>query len=193
MNISAVSSNLQVQAYNPYASGPVVSDDSNGGGFTGFSTDFTSISSMVSHAGGGGFAAYKLSGNMAESIKTIFGKGTPPATSGFGQNLMTGMKGIAINGAKGAGLSALVSAGVSAVANGVGVATGKIDSSEAVGNVVKDTIGGAVGGLVGVTAAGVGHIFLGRFGTIGTIAAVALGAVGGVAGGKLAGKLTENF
>ena len=78
-------------------------------------------------------------------------------------------------------------------ANGYGAATGKIDSSEAVGNVVKDTIGGAVGGLAAVTAGGVGHMLLGRFGTVGTIASVALGAVGGVAGGQLAAKLTENF
>lgn len=198
MMIQSVSNNPYVQAnYQTYTTGPVTVDDTTNS-FGGFSTDFTSISSMVAHAAGGGFAAYKLSGSMAENIKTIFGHGTPAPTpgagaAGFGQNLMTGLKGVAITGAKGAGLSALVSAGVSAVSNGVGVATGKIDSSAAVGNVIKDTIGGAVGGLTGVTAAGVGQIFLGRFGTIGTIASVALGAVGGVAGGQLAKKITDNF
>lgn len=187
---------VQAASYNPYSSSPVVSDDSNSSGGLGFSTDFKSISSMVAHAGGGGFAAYKLSGKMSESIKTIFGKGTPPANgavqAGFGKNLLTGVKGIAITGIKGAGLSALVSAGVSAIGNGVGVATGKVESSEAVSNVVKDTIGGAVGGLTGVTAAGLAGL-IPVPGMLGTVLTVGVGAVGGVLGGHLASKLTENF
>ncbi|MGV3525818.1 MAG: hypothetical protein ACO1RX_16465 [Candidatus Sericytochromatia bacterium] len=210
MTIAAVS------GYNPYASvqaptapqvqtsnySPVVSDNGGGSGFTG---DFSSISSMVAHGAGGGFASFKVSGQMAESIKTLFGKGTPapapapdapPAPAGFGQNLMGGMKGIAVSGLKGAGLSALVSAGVSAVSNGVGVATGKVDSSEAVTNVVKDTIGGAVGGLTAVTAGGLGSLAMGAMkigGLPATIITVGLGAVGGVFGGQMAKKLTDNF
>lgn len=191
----------QPSNYSPYSSTPVASD--NGGTSTGmFSTDFTSISSMVAHAGGGGFAAYKLSGQMGDSFKTLFGHPPAPpanggaATAGFGGNLMTGLKGVAITGLKGAGLSALVSAGVSVVANGVGAATGKIDSSAAVKNVMKDTIGGAVGGLTAVTAGGVGSIAMGAMhigGLPATIITVGLGAVGGVLGGQVAKKLTDKF
>ena len=189
----------QATGYNPYSTTPVVSDTGSSAGSGFFSTDFTSISSMGAHGAGGGFASYKVSGQMAEGIKTLFGKGTPPAapaTSGIGQNLMQGFKGIAIAGAKGAGLSALVSAGVSAVANGVGVATGKVESSQAVSNVVKDTIGGAVGGLTAVTAGGLGSIALGAFkigGLPATVITVGLGAIGGVLGGRMASKLTESF
>ena len=208
MNVSAaaynpyasVQSTTQTSNYNPYTTGPVVSDGGgSGSGIGGFSTDFSSISSMVSHAGGGGFAGYKLGGKMGESIKGLFGKApTPPADgggagqAGFGKNFMTGVKGIAITGLKGAGLSALVSAGISAVGNGVGVATGKVESSAAVSNVIKDTIGGAVGGLTGVTAAGFASMIPvgGAFGTILTVGA---GAIGGVLGGRMASKLTEGF
>lgn len=190
----------QTSNYSPYSSTPVASD--NGGSTGMFSTDFTSISSMVAHAGGGGFAAYKLSGQMGDSFKTLFGHPPAPpanggaATAGFGGNLMTGLKGVAITGLKGAGLSALVSAGVSVVANGVGAATGKIDSSSAVKNVMKDTIGGAVGGLTAVTAGGVGSIAMGAMhigGLPATIITVGLGAVGGVLGGQVAKKLTDKF
>ncbi len=198
MQIQSV--NNFVNSYMPYktASSPVVSDNSNSGSGM-FSTDFTSISSMVAHAGGGGFAAYKVSGQMAEGMKNLFGKGTPAdggAASGIGQNLARGFKGIALSGLKGAGLSALVSAGVSAVSNGVGVATGKVESSVAVNNVVKDTIGGAVGGLTAVTAGGLGSIAMGALkigGIPATVITVGLGAVGGVLGGQLAKKLTDNF
>ena len=180
---TAAYSTVQTADYNPYTSNPVVSDDTNTG--SGLSTDFTSISSMVSHAGGGGFAAYKFGNKMATDMKSIFGNGM--------KGVFSGLKNTAITGLKGAGISALVSAGVSAAVNGVGVATGKVESSEAVSNVIKDSIGGAVGGLTAVAAGGVGFMLLGRFGTIGTVASVALGAVGGVAGGQLASKMTEGF
>lgn len=184
MNISAVSNNAYVQPanYSPYTSNPVVADDNNNTG-SGFSTDFASISSMVAHGAGGGFASYKLGAGMAGNMKSIFTKG----------NFFNGLKGTAMTGFKGAGLSALVSAGVSAAANGYGVATGKIETSEAVSNVVKDSIGGAVGGLAAVTAGGLGHMLLGRFGVVGTIASVGLGAAAGVAGGQLAKKFTDGF
>jgi hypothetical protein len=179
-NVQTVSNN---NAFNPYSA--VVADDSNTGGtFGGFSTDFTSISSMASHAAGGGFAGYKLGAQMNADMKSIFGNGFKGA--------LGGVKNTAITGLKGAGLSALVSAGVSAVANGVGVATGKVDSSQAVTNVVKDGIGGAVGGLTGVTAAGLAS-FIPVKGVMGTILTVGAGAVGGVIGGRLASKLTEGF
>jgi len=174
---------VQTNSFNPYSSGPVVSDDTGSG--SGFATDFSSISSMVSHAGGGGFAGYKLGAKMGADMKSIFSGGGIKGVFG-------GLKNTAFTGIKGAGLSALVSAGISAVGNGVGVATGKVDSSAAVSNVVKDTIGGAVGGLTGVTAAGFASMIPvgGAFGTILTVGA---GAVGGVLGGRLASKLTDGF
>lgn len=179
------------QYTNPYlpatTTPPVVGDTGS------FGSDFSSIGRMVAHAAGGGFASYKLGGQMAQNIKTMFGKPpAPPAgvevARSFGGNFMTGLKGVATTSLKGAGLSALVSAGVSAVTNGVGVATGKQDGSTAVSNVLSDTIGGAVGGLGAVTLGGLGNLALGAFGIAGlplTIATVGLGAVGGVLAGKL--------
>ncbi len=178
--------NVTPANYNPYGTGVVADDSNTGGGFGGFSTDFTSISSMAANAAGGGFAGYKLGAKMGTDMKSIFNSG-----NGF-KGALGGVKNTAITGLKGAGLSALVSAGVSAVANGVGVATGKIDSSEAVSNVGKDAIGGAVGGLTGVTAAGLAS-FIPVKGVMGTILTVGAGAVGGVIGGRLASKLTEGF
>lgn len=167
--------------------------------------NFSSIGSMLSHAGGGGFASYKLGGQMAQNLKTMFGKtpAAPPPTPGtpgagidasfsFRGNFMTGLKGVAMTGLKGAGLSALVSGGVSAVVNGVSVVSGKTDGKTAMNNVVGDTLTGALGGLTAVTLGGVGHIALGAFGVAGlplTIATVALGAAGGVLGGRMADSL----
>lgn len=148
-------------------------------------TSFSSISSFVSSAAGGGFTGYKLGGQMTDSFKSLFGNGA----GGF----MGGMKNIAVTGFKGAGLSALVTAGVSAAANGIGMATGKVTSDVAMKNVVKDTIGGAVGGLTGVTAAGIGGLIFRGGGVMGTVLSVGLGAVGGVVGGQLAHKLTDKF
>jgi len=171
---------VQTSNYNPYADNPVAPDNGNGSLAGG---DFTSISSMVANAAGGGFTSYKMGASMAGNMKSIFTKG----------NFMGGLKGTVITGFKGAGLSALISAGVSAAANGYSVASGKIDGSTAIGNVVKDSIGGAVGGLAAVTAGGFGHMLLGRFGVVGTIASVGLGAAAGVAGGRLASSFTEGF
>ena len=186
-NVYNTSSPVAAAGYNPYGD-TVISDDSNSGGgtFGGFSTDFSSISSMAANAAGGGFAGYKLGAQMGGNMKSIFNSG-----QGF-KGALGGVKNTAITGLKGAGLSALVSAGVSAVANGVGVATGKVERSEAVSNVVKDGIGGAVGGLTGVTAAGLAS-FIPVKGVMGTILTVGAGAVGGVIGGRLASKLTEGF
>ena len=175
---------VAASGYNPYGD-TVISDDTNTGG-GGFSTDFNSISSMAAHAAGGGFTGFKLGAKMGTDMKSIFNSG-----NGF-KGALGGVKNTAITGLKGAGLSALVSAGVSAVANGVGVATGKVDSSEAVSNVVKDGIGGAVGGLTGVTAAGLAS-FIPVKGVMGTVLTVGAGAVGGVIGGRLASKMTEGF
>ena len=177
---------VAASGYNPYGTGVVNDDGNTGGGFGGFSTDFSSISSMAANAAGGGFAGYKLGAKMNADMKSIFNSG-----NGF-KGALGGVKNTAITGLKGAGLSALVSAGVSAVANGVGVATGKVDSSEAVSNVVKDGIGGAVGGLTGVTAAGLAS-FIPVKGVMGTVLTVGAGAVGGVIGGRLASKMTEGF
>ncbi len=184
-NVYNTTSPVAAAGYNPYGD-TVISDDTNTGGSGSFSTDFSSISSMAANAAGGGFAGFKLGAKMGTDMKSIFNSG-----NGF-KGALGGVKNTAITGLKGAGLSALVSAGVSAVANGVGVATGKVDSSEAVSNVVKDGIGGAVGGLTGVTAAGLAS-FIPVKGVMGTILTVGAGAVGGVIGGRLASKMTEGF
>jgi hypothetical protein len=168
--------------YTPYnGTAPVATDTGTGT----FSTDFTSISSKLSAGAGGGFAAYKMGAQMGQNIKGIF-------SGAQGGGFMTGMKNVAITGFKGAGLSALVGAGVSAVANGVGVATGKVESGKAVSNVVGDTITAAVGGLGAVTLGGLGNLALGSMGVAGlplTIVTVGLGAAGGVGASFLKDKL----
>jgi hypothetical protein len=158
-----------------------------------FSADFTSISSKLAAGAGGGFAAYKMGAQMGNNIKSIFAKPNPAemASGGF----MTGMKNVAITGFKGAGLSALVGAGVSAVANGVGVATGKVESSQAVSNVIGDTITSAVGGLGAVTIGGLGNLALSSMGVAGlplTIVTVGLGAAGGVGASFIKDKIMSN-
>ena len=173
--------------YTPYnGTAPVATDTSTAA----FSADFTSISSKLSAGAGGGFAAYKLGAQMGQNMKSIFAKPNPAEMAGGG--FMTGMKNVAVTGFKGAGLSALVGAGVSAVANGVGVATGKVESSKAVSNVVGDTITAAVGGLGAVTLGGLGNLALGSMGVAGlplTIITVGLGAAGGVGASFLKDKL----
>jgi hypothetical protein len=164
--------------YSPYDPG------SSPTGTSAFGSDFSSIGSMVANAAGGGFAAHKLGAQMGQNMKAIFGK-----------TFTTGLKNSAATGLKGAGLSALVSAGISVVSNGVGIATGKTDGNTAVNNVIKDTLGGAVGGLGAVTFGGLGNLAMGSLGLAGvplTVATVALGAVGGVLGGQLARPLTNN-
>ena len=172
---------IQAPAYQPYtpatsAYQPQTYSNTNYGvtpaaddGSTAFDADFSKISSIVSHTAGSGFAAYKLIAN-----------GSP----------ITGVKGVLSTGLKGAGLAGLVSAGVSAVANGVGVATGKIEKADAISNVISDTITGSVGGLGAVAVGGIGHKILGSFmqGSPLMIATVALGAVGGT----LAAQFTKN-
>lgn len=126
-------------------------------------------SGLVSELQKSGTSAAKQIGNQA----------------GKGGSIIGGVGGVLATGLKGAGLGALVGAGLSAVSNGIGVATGQISSSRAVDNVIGDTIGGAVGGLGAVTAAGLGGMLLGKMGVAGlplTIATVALGAVGGIGG-----------
>lgn len=166
--------------YSPTAPGTPATDSGSG-----FSADFTSISSKLAAGAGGGFAAYKMGAQMGQNIKGIF-------SGGQGGGFFTGMKNVAVTGFKGAGLSALVGAGVSAVANGVGVATGKVDSSQAVSNVVGDTITSAVGGLGAVTLGGLGNLALSSMGVGGlplTIITVGLGAAGGVGASFLKDKL----
>lgn len=142
-----------------------------------YGTDtFTSVTSLVAGTAGGGFASYKLGEQMAGNMKGLFGNGF----SGF----FGGMKQMALTGAKGAGLSALVGGGISVVSNGISAVSGRIEATEAVRNVVGDTITSAVGGFGAVTVAGVGNIALSKLGMGGTglmIATVALGAVGGAA------------
>ncbi len=208
-------SNIGVSTQNYYATsppsyyGPAPSTGTNTGGYNPYNVgsgssstygddSFSSITSLVSPAAGGGFAAYKLSGKMAESIKSIFAKKPPagdPATAGLNTSgVMGGLKNVAITSIKGAGLAALVGAGVSAVGNGIGVATGAVDGSQAVSNVIGDTVTSAVGGLGAVALGGAGHMLLSKFGVGGmamTITTTALGAVGGVAAGFIKQSIME--
>lgn len=159
-------------AYQPaaYAPSPYpVATASDGTTPNAFNADFSKISSIVAHTAGTGFTTYKL---VAQG------------------GIAPGFKGALMTGLKGAGLAGLVSAGVSAAANGIGVATGKIEKSEAVGNVISDTLTGSIGGLGAVAVGGIGHKLLGSFmqGTPLMIATVALGAVGGT----LAAQFTKN-
>ncbi|MBT9548569.1 MAG: hypothetical protein IV090_24460 [Candidatus Sericytochromatia bacterium] len=178
---TAGASPVGTSSYTPYSPTAPASGDTG----TGFSTDFTSISSKLAAGAGGGFAAYKMGAKMGADFKSIF-------AGGQGGGFLTGMKNVAITGFKGAGLSALVGAGVSAVANGVGVATGKVESGQAVSNVVGDTITSAVGGLGAVTLGGLGNLALGSMGVAGlplTIITVGLGAAGGVGASFLKDKI----
>lgn len=150
-----------------------------------YGTDtFSSVTSLLAGAGAGGFAAYKLSSTMADHYQHLFG-------NGFG-GFMGGMKQIAFTSAKGAGLGALVGAGVSVIGNGVQAATGRIETSEAVHNVISDTVASAVGGFGAATLGGLGYLALGKLGLAGTgltIATVALGAIGGAAAAEVRNKL----
>lgn len=150
---------------------------------------------------GGGNSA-QIQAQLAKSSQALLTKGTRglvsemqktgvaaskqiSAQAGKGGSIIGGVGGVLTTGLKGAGLGALVGAGLSAVSNGIGVATGQISSGRAMDNVIGDTIGGAVGGLGAVTAAGLGGMLLGKMGVSGlplTIATVALGAVGGMGG-----------
>lgn len=148
------------------------------------SDSFSSVTSLLAGAGAGGVASYKLSSQMADNYKSLFGNGF----SGF----MGGMKQVAITSAKGAGIGALVGAGISVIGNGVQAATGRIEVSEAAHNVVTDTIASAVGGFGAVTLSGLGYLALGKMGLAGTgltIATVALGAIGGAAAAEVRNKL----
>lgn len=171
--------------YPPY--NPAQPGNGYGYGNDPYGTDtFTSVSSLVSGAAGGGFASYKLGAQMSGNMQGLFGNGF----SGF----FGGMKQMALTGAKGAGLSALVGGGISVVTNGISAVSGRIEPTEAVRNVVGDTITGAVGGFGAVTFAGLGHLVLGKFGLAGTgltIATVAIGAVCGVAAAHMKNAVTS--
>ena len=166
-------------AYHAYHANVQNEENTGNGIFGGFSTDFTSISSMASHAAGGGVAAYKFGLQMNDNMRSVFGNGFKGA--------LGGIKNTALTGLKGAGLSALVSVGVSAVANGIGVATGKVERADVAHHVINDGIGGAVGGLVGVTAAGLAS-FIPVKGVMGTVLTVGAGAVGSVLGSQMVGE-----
>lgn len=157
----------------PSGSPPSVGDPGLG------SDTFTQIGSLLGKAAGGGVASWKFSGKMADAIKNSFGNGF----SGF----MGGMKNVAVTGIKAGGISALVSGGVSAITNGIGVVTGSIQGSDALGNIAADTALGAVTGIGAVGASGLATLALGKLitGTPLTIAAVGIGAASAVLIGKL--------
>lgn len=180
---TATSSTYRTAALsNPFDSLPAMTADS-----------FTRISSMVSAGAGGGYAAYRYSEDMAESIFNYSQLGDLAHAPGVAFASFKEMGGIAF---KGAGASALITAGISAVANGVGVARGTVDQTTAVRNVVADTITGAVGGLGAVTLGGLGGLGLVKLGVTGlpiTIATVAIGAAAGVGASVLKDKLMKHF
>lgn len=146
---------------------------------------FSKVTSLVSHAAGGGAAAYHFSAAVATNVRDVFNATAPQSQSSVGQ----GLKGLGLNIAKGAGVSALVSMGVSAIETSAGVATGKITGEQAVRHIAKDTVGGAVGGLGALAAGGLGQLLLGATGTFGLVASVAMGTIGGVVGGRIGNRM----
>lgn len=154
---------------------------------------FVQYTRIASQAAGGGFAAYKLGNQAADSFKELAAVLNP--TQGVAPSPIPSLQKIGGLSMKGAGLSALVAVGVSAVANGVSVARGQSNGQEAVQNVVSDGISGAIGGFGAISLAGAGTHLLRAFGMTGlplTIGMVALGAVGGVATGQLAQQFQKN-
>lgn len=153
---------------------------------------FRRVSSMVGAGAGGGLAAYKFSEAMAEGMYNHSQLGELGGIKGVA---FASFKEMGTIGIKGAGVSALVSAGVSAVANGMGLAQGKIDKNTAAKNVVGDTITGAIGGLSAVTLGGLGGLAMVKMGMTGlpiTIATVAIGAASGVAAAAIKDKIMKN-
>lgn len=145
-------------------------------------------------AAGGGFAAYRLGGKVAEQMKEVAKAFKTPPNKDL-PSALPGVKNLFGSGMQGAGLSALVAAGVSAISNGVSVMQGKTDSATATQNVIGDALSGAIGGFTAVTAAGAGTLLLGSMGVAGlplTIATIAFGAAGGVLGGRLGVSLQNN-
>lgn len=156
------------------------------------SDTFRNYSRMAGMAAGGGFAAYKLSGKVADNYKELTLALKPDAN-----NLAAAtpaLQKIIGSSMHGAGLSAMVAAGVSALTNGISVVRGQSDAKTAVNQVFSDTITGAVGGFGAVSIGGAGHMLLGSFGIAGlplTIGTVAIGAAGGVLAGRLGQKLQD--
>jgi len=141
----------------------------------------------VGLAAGGGLAAYRIGGKVAEQMREIAKAFKTPPTKDLPSTL-PGVKNLFGSGMQGAGLSAMVAAGVSALSNGVSVMQGKTDSATATKNIIGDALSGALGGFTIVTTAGAGNLLLGSMGVAGlplTIATVAFGAAGGILGGRL--------
>lgn len=190
-NYATYPSSYTAQARFSYPQAYVANTDSEQPAPSAPRDSFSRVSSMVATGAGGAFAAHKYSETMAESIFNYQELGELQGAPGVAFATFKEMGGIAL---KGAGMSALVSAGVSVVANGVGLAKGKLDRETAVKNVVGDTITGAVGGLGAVTLGGLGGLALVKMGMTGlpiTIATVAIGAATGVAASALRDKLIK--
>lgn len=177
----------QYNTYNPYNTDgmpPVVGQQPETG------SDFGSISSMLANGAGGGFAAFKLGGQMGTGYKDTFNAIKNIKQGGF-KPVLGGMKSLAMTSVKGAGLAALVGAGVSAVSNGAQVVMGNTDASTAVSNVVGDTLTSAVGGLGAVAVGGAANIALNAVFKAGGLPVVIGTVVAGAAGAVLAGKALE--
>ena len=106
--------------------------------------------------------------------KEVAANFTEMKTSGIG----AGLKNLGMTALKSTGIAAAVSAGFSAVTNLIGVLTGKIKGSEAVGRVAADTVNGAVTGLGATLASGAAMAGLTALGVVGWPATLIVGGVG---------------
>lgn len=146
---------------------------------------FNKIGSYVGSIGGGGFASYKFNGAVAANYKNTLDM--IHNGSGVGNTFKAIFKGGVEFGKislKAGGISALVGGGISLVINGYQAATGKIQTSEAAGNIAADAVTSAVGGIGAVAIGGTVTWGLGRFLTGMPLTIIGIGA--GIAGSVLA-------
>ena len=95
MNIQAYSPVQTAYTQYPQQNNAYARPASSDNNYSAFSTDFTNISSMLSHAGGGGFASYKLGAQMATDMRSIVGNGFKGAFTGLKNTAITGLKALA--------------------------------------------------------------------------------------------------
>ncbi|GIW21628.1 MAG: hypothetical protein KatS3mg068_0635 [Candidatus Sericytochromatia bacterium] len=154
-------------------------------------TSTNNLVSDVTQYGIGALSGYKYN-------QTFVG-----ATKDFGNSLKNGSFKDVLNSAKNngkvlggatlnaVGIGALVSGGVSAVSNTISVLNGRESVGDAVSNVTKDSLKGAISGVGGVLGGGLTAMALTMFkigGTPLTIAAVIGGAVGSAVANELVSK-----
>ena len=94
---------------------------------------------------------------------------------------------VGVDAANAAGIGALLSGGVSVVGNTVGLVSGRQSFRGAAGNIVADSVQGAVSGIGGFAVGGMSALALTLFKVTGTPVAIA-GIVGGAIGASLMNK-----